>query len=220
MEWVLKAGFTQKHALGRVGELLKMAPEKLADEIGFPKNVHQVQEGMDPKPFDGLTERVQRVNLQMQLDQQIEDLKEGRSWRRFLGQGAVEGKLAKLEQQRKALGDRLDLVSWFYRHPRIWLLGAVRDAVMEVSRHAEIEWVEMETGAGFTPTSAMLLSGNPELAQEFETALSSPFASLSPEFILQKCDGHRTLVFDFEKGQVFFFTPVKDSETASEEAEA
>jgi len=212
--YVLKATFEPDLAVNKVGEMLALAeePERLAEKLGLPGQVDFVKKGIEQADFKRLLKDMEKLKQFVEIEKQIDDIKNGRWAFNFMGKGFGEKKIAGLEEKRRKLGSLIGAPRWFYKQERVRLLAAIRDYAMEISEQGDSEWVEMAMVAVKYPVMDMFESGDHAAAKSLLAAIEKPFAEIDPHFVLNQIEGHRTLTFDFEKSLVTYYVPPRLAE--------
>ena len=207
--YIITATFDADAAFARAAELLALgdSPERLAERLGITRELPVVKQGVQQASFRRLVADVKALKKYVDVRQQIEDVKNGKSMMRFLGEGFKEKQLAKLEEEKKKFGSLLDAPAWFYQQPRVQLLSAIRDCALDGSQQGDAVWAEVEKDKLAFPIVAMFEDANTGFAQELVTQLEKPLKDVDPRFLLEKFEGHRSISFDFDKGTAIYYTP-------------
>ncbi len=184
-------------ALHRISVLLNQSADELCVEFGLSHHHDWVHEGWNSDRSTDLLRKTKEIRLREELELEMRALRKGESALRFLGEERVVAKQQKIKSELATLLTRHDLIRWYYQHPRIWLLAYVRDAALDASRASEAEWVEVEENdERLSPTSSLLLKSDSETVKLYSTLFQKQWSELSPEFILNQIDGHRSLRFE------------------------
>lgn len=203
--WVLQSTFEPRTALHRISVLLNQSADDLCVEFGLSHHHDWVHRGWAPDLTTDLLQKMKEIRLRDELESEMLALRQGRSVLRFLGEERVVAKQQKIKSELTKIVTRHDLIHWYYQHPRIWLLAYVRDAALDASRSSEAEWVEVdENDDTLAPTSSLLLKSDPRIVKQYAPFFQKEWVKLSPEFILNHFDGHRSLRFDMPKQTVSF----------------
>jgi len=207
--YIITATFDADAAFARASELLALgdSPERLAERLGITRDLSVVKQGVQPASFRRLIADVKHLKKYVEVRGQIEDVKNGKSMMRFLGEGFKEKQITKLEEEMKKFGSLIDGPTWFYQQPRVHLLSAIRDCALDGSQQGDAAWTEVERDKLVFPIVAMFESANKEFAQELVTQLERPLKDVDPRFLLEKFEGHRSITFDFDKGVAMYYTP-------------
>jgi hypothetical protein len=207
--YIITATFDADAAFARAAELLALgdSPERLAERLGITRDMAMVKQGVQQASFRRLVSDVKSLKRYVEMTKQIEDVKNGKSMMRFLGEGFKEKQIAKLEDELKKFGSLIDGPAWFYQQPRVQLLSAIRDSALDGSLQGDAVWAEVERESLVFPIAAMYESADAAFAQELITALEKPLKDVDPRFLLEKFEGHRSISFDFDKGMAFYYTP-------------
>ena len=212
--YVITATFDAELAYGRIRELLAMgdAPEALAEKLGITRDAEMVKQGVVTGSFKRLLTDLKRRRQFMEIGQQIADARQGTTMARFLGSGFQEKKVAKLEEERKKFDSPLEAQRWFYSHPRVVLLSAVRDFALDGSLHPDAAWRETEPSQLPFPIASMFEAADLDFAQTLTDELEKPLKQISPEFLLQKFEGHRSIGFDLATSTATYYMPAPAEE--------
>jgi hypothetical protein len=207
--YIITATFDADAAFARAAELLELgdSPERLAERLGITRELAVVKQGVLPASFRRLLADIKSLKKYVDVRQQIEDVKNGKSMMRFLGEGFKDKQLAKLEEELKKCGSLIDGPAWFYRQPRVQLLSAIRDCALDGSQQGDAVWTEVEREKLLFPIAAMFESADSSFAQELMTQIEKPLKDIDPRFLLEKFEGHRSISFDFDKGVAMYYTP-------------
>ena len=207
--YIITATFDADAAFARASELLALgdSPERLAERLGITRDLSVVKQGVQPASFRRLIADVKHLKKYVEVRGQIEDVKNGKSMMRFLGEGFKEKQITKLEEEMKKFGSLIDAPAWFYSQPRVQLLSAIRDCALDGSQQGDAVWTEVEREKLVYPIVAMFESANTGFAQELVTQLEKPLKDVDPRFLLEKFEGNRSISFDFDKGVAMYYTP-------------
>jgi hypothetical protein len=207
--YIITATFDADAAFARASELLTLgdSPERLAERLGITRDLAMVKQGVQQASFRRLIADIKHLRKYVDIQNQIEDVKNGKTVMRFLGDGFKEKQIAKLEEDAKRFGSLIDAPTWFYQQPRVQLLSAIRDLALDGSQQGDAVWTEVERDKLAFPIAAMFESADREFAQELVTQLEKPLKDVDPRFLLEKFEGHRSITFDFDKGMAMYYTP-------------
>jgi hypothetical protein len=207
--YIITATFDADAAFARASELLALgdSPERLAERLGIIRDLAMVKQGVQPASFRRLIADVKHLKQYVDVQRQIEDVKNGKSMMRFLGDGFKEKQIAKLEEEAKKFSSLIDAPAWFYSQPRVQLLSAIRDYALDGSQQGDAVWTEVEREKLVFPICAMYESADREFAQKLVTQLEKPLKDIDSRFLLEKFEGHRSITFDFDKGMAMYYTP-------------
>jgi len=207
--YIITATFDADAAFARATELLALgdSPERLAERLGITRELVVVKQGVQQASFRQLLTEIKNLKKFVEVRQQIEDVKNGKSMMRFLGDGFKEKQITKLEEEMKKFGSLIDGPAWFYQQPRVQLLSAIRDCALDGSQQGDATWTEVERDKLVFPLVTMFESADKDLAQEVVTQLEKPLKDVDPRFLLEKFEGHRSISFDFDKGVAMYYTP-------------
>ena len=207
--YIITATFDADAAFARTAELLALAesPERLAERLGITRELPVVKQGVQQASFRRLLTDLKALKKYVDVRQQIEDVKNGKSMMRFLGEGFKDKQLAKLEAELGKCGSLIDAPQWFYQQPRVQLLSAIRDCALDGSQQGDAVWTEIEREKLEFPIAAMFETADADFAQQLVTQLEKPLKDTDPRFLLEKFEGHRSISFDFDKGVAMYYTP-------------
>jgi hypothetical protein len=207
--YIITATFDPDAAFARAAELLALgdSPERLAERLGVTRDLAIVKQGVQQPSFRRLVGDVKHLKRYVEIRTQIEDVRNGKTVMRFLGEGFKEKQIAKLEEDIKKFGSLLEGPAWFYQQPRVQLLSSIRDSALDASQQGDAVWTEVERESLVFPIAAMFESANTVFAQELVTQLEKPLKDIDPRFLLEKFEGHRSITFDFDKGTAIYYTP-------------
>ena len=207
--FVITATFDPELAYARIRELLTLgdAPEALAERLGVARDVELVKQGVITTSFKRLLTELKRHRQFLDIGQQIAEAREGRTAARFLGAGFQEKKVARLEEERKKFDSPLEAQRWFYSHPRVVLLSAVRDFALDGSLNQDAAWSETELSKLPFPIADMFEAADLDFARTLADELEKPLKQTSPEFLLQKFEGHRSIGFDLATNTATYYMP-------------
>jgi len=209
--FVITATFEAERAFAGINEMLALAdsPEHLAEKLALPLDVETVRQGAAHASFKRMVGDIKKLKHYREMGGQIEALKAGKSMARFLGSGFQEKQMAKLEAERKKFGSPLDSPAWFYQHPRVALLSAIRDYALDFSLQNDAAWVEVEPAQLTFPIAAMYESADVDFAEALVVELEKPLKKIDPKFLLQNFEGHRSISFDLETGVATYYAPAR-----------
>jgi hypothetical protein len=207
--YIITATFDADAAFARAAELLALgdSPERLAERLGITRDTSMVKQGVQQASFRRLVSDVKHLKKYVEVQQQIEDIKGGKSMMRFLGDSFKEKQLAKLDEELKKFSSLLEGPTWFYGQPRVQLLSAIRDFALDGSQQGDAVWSEVERDSLVFPIVAMFEKADKEFAQALVMQLERPLKDTDPRFLLEKFEGHRSISFDFDKGVALYYTP-------------
>jgi hypothetical protein len=205
--YIITATFDADAAFARTAELLALAdsPERLAERLGITRETAMVKQGVQQASFKRVLNDLKGIKKYVDVQQQIEDVKSGKSMMRFLG--LQDKQLAKLEAELAKCGSLIDSPAWFYQQPRVQLLSAIRDCALDGSQQGDAVWTEVEREKLLFPVASMFETADANFARELVTQLEKPLKDTDPRFLLEKFEGHRSISFDFDKGVAMYYTP-------------
>lgn len=205
---VITATFSPDMAEAAVHELLTLGefPERLAEKIGSAKDTEIVAQAVEKCTFKRILSDVQKIRDYLALAHQIDQVKHDKWPLRFLGQSYKEKHLTKLVENRKSFGDLMDAPRWFYQHPRVVVLSAIRDYALDLSQ-SNAHWVDIGKEPLKFPIVQMFERGDVAYAKTLATDLERPFKDIDPRFVLESFEGHRSISFDFSTNVVISYSP-------------
>jgi len=209
--YVVTATFEREIALAKVAELLALAnePEKLAEKLNLSRNLDKVKQGVAITPFGRMPKDVEKLAEFVLLDQERSEVREGKWAFNFMGKNMTLRKLSKISGKIRKLGSLIEAPRWFYKQDRVWLLGAIRDYALVASAHDDGEWFDIDAKPVKLPLVEMFEKGDFDMAKTISEQLEKPLSDLDPMFVLQKMEGHRALLFNFEKNSVVYNSIVR-----------
>ena len=207
--YVITAPFDVEQAHQRTAELLALGetPDHLAEELGLTRDLVAVRAGVQAASFKQVLDDVAKLGKVLSVANQIEKLKTDQSMLRFLGSGFKEKQLAKLEEERGKHGSLLDAPRWFYLQPRVRLLSSIRDYALDNSIQGDPAWNEVDEATLQFPIVAIFENADHDGAQILVEEIEKPFKEISPRFLLESFEGHRSISFDFENGVATYYAP-------------
>ncbi|MEJ0000034.1 MAG: hypothetical protein WDO13_13200 [Verrucomicrobiota bacterium] len=207
--YIITATFDADAAFARASEMLALgdSPERLAERLGVGRDLAMVKLGVPAASFRRVLADIKHLRQYIDVMRQIEDVRNGKSMMRFLGEGFKDKQIAKLEEETKKFGSLIDAPTWFYQQPRVQLLSAIRDHALDGSQQGDATWTEVERERLAFPICAMFEQADSVFAQELVTQLEKPLKDVDPRFLLEKFEGNRSITFDFEKGVAIYYTP-------------
>jgi hypothetical protein len=210
--FVITATFDVEQAHARVSELLGLSdsPERLAEQLGIHRDLQAVRDGIRPASFKQMLSDIERIHKFLGLEEQIEKLKSDKSLLRFLGSGFKEKQLERLEEERRKFGSLIEAPRWFYRQPRVRLLSSIRDYALDNSQQDDARWQEIEEKALVFPIATIYEKADRDGAQILVEEIEKPLKEISPRFLLESFEGHRSISFDFEKGSAIYYAPAPE----------
>ena len=211
--YIITATFDADAAFARTSELLTLgdSPERLAERLGITRDLSMVKQGVVPASFKRVINDVRQLKQYVDLTHQIEEVRNGKTMIRFLGDGFKDKQVAKLEEEAKKFGSLIDGPTWFYQQPRVQLLSAIRDYALDGSQQGDAVWTEIDGTTLVFPIAAMFEAADKVVAQELVTQIEKPLKDIAPRFLLEKFEGNRSINFDLEKGVAIYYAPVSGS---------
>src|SRR5271154_4500708 len=155
--YIITATFDADAAFARTSELLALgdSPERLAERLGVTRDLEVIKQGVVNASFKRLLNDIKELKRYVEINKQIEDVKNGKTVLRFLGEGFKEKQIAKLEEECKRLGSLIEAPKWFYQQPRIQLLSSIRDYALDGSQQGDAVWTETAAEKLVFPIGAM-----------------------------------------------------------------
>jgi hypothetical protein len=207
--YIITATFDPDAAFARTSELLALgdSPERLAERLGITRDLELVKQGVLNASFKRVLNDIKQIEHYVQINRRIEDVKNGNSMLRFLGEGFKEKQIGKLQEERRKFGSLIDAPKWFYQQPRVHLLSSIRDYALDGSQQGDAVWTDIDREKLVFPIAAMFEAADKVFAQELVTQIEKPLKDLDPRYLLEKFEGHRSITFDFDKGVAIYYTP-------------
>ena len=143
----------------------------------------------------------------VEINRRIDEVKNGKSMLRFLGDGFKEKQIAKLEEEAIKVGALIEAPRWFYQQPRVQLLSSIRDYALDGSQQGDAVWTEIEQESLVFPIANMFETADKVFAQNLVAQIEKPLKDIDPRFLLEKFEGNRSITFDFDKGVAIYYTP-------------
>jgi hypothetical protein len=211
--YVITASFDPDQAQFRLTELLTLgdSPDRLAELLGSSRDLEAVREGVRPASFKQMLIDINRLAKFIALENQFEKLKTDKSMLRFLGSNFKEKQLARIEEEKAKLGSLLDAPRWFYAQPRVRLLSAIRDYALDHSQQGEPVWSQVDGKTLVFPIAAIFEKADRDGAQIMVEEIEKPLQNISPRFLLESFEGHRSIGFDLEKGVATYYVPAPEA---------
>jgi hypothetical protein len=211
--YIITATFDAEQAQAHMTELLTMgdSPDRLAELLGLPRDLEAVREGVRASSFKQMLIDIDRLQKIIDVEEQMEKLKTDKSMLRFLGSGFKEKQFARLEEEQRKLGSPLDAPRWFYRQPRVRLLSAIRDYALDHSQQGDAVWNEVDEKVLVFPIANIFEKADRDGAQILVEEIEKPLQNVSPRFLLESFEGHRSISFDLTNGIAFYYTPTSGS---------
>ena len=87
--YIITATFDADAAFARTSELLTLgdSPERLAERLGIPRDIEIVKQGVVNASFKRVITDVKQLKHFVEVNKQIDDIKNGKTVLRFLGEG-------------------------------------------------------------------------------------------------------------------------------------
>ena len=207
--YIITASFDSDAAFAKTSELLALgdSPERLAERLGITRDLEIVKLGVVNAPFKRVVADLERLKHYVELEQQIEDIKNDKSMLRFLGSGFKEKQIAKLEEVLRKFGPLIEAPRWFYVQPRTQLLAAIRDYALDGSQQGDAVWAEIDEEKLVFPIAQMFEDADLVFAESLVAEMEKPLKDVDPRFLLEKFEGNRSISFDFETSVALYYTP-------------
>ena len=214
--YVITATFDPEQAEAHAAELLALgdSPDHLAQALGIPRDFESVRQGVQTASFRQLIDEVAKLRKVLDIENQITKLRRDQSMLRFLGSGFKEKQLARLDEERQSFGSLIDAPRWFYSHPRVRLLASIRDYALDHSQQGDASWTEVNERTLVFPIAAIFEKGDRDGAKIVAEELEKPLKNISPRFLLESFEGHRSITFDFKTGTAIYYVPAPNPEAA------
>jgi hypothetical protein len=206
---VIAASFDLEAALSRASEVLALgdSPERLAEKLGITRDLDMIKEGVAQASFKRLREDIVKIKQYLDVERQVEEIKNGGSMLRFLGDKFKDKQVARLEEDLRKFGDLIEAPRWFYKQARVQLLSSIRDYALDGSQQGDAAWIEIEEDKLVFPIVNMYEKADQSFAHKLADQLEKPLKDVDPKFLLEKFEGNRSISFDFEKGIATYYTP-------------
>src|SRR5271170_345295 len=104
--YIITATFDADAAFARASELLALgdSPERLAERLGITRDLEMVKAGVATASFKRLVTDIVRLKRFVEIDNQVEEIKNDKSMLRFLGTSFKEKQITRLEEERRKFG--------------------------------------------------------------------------------------------------------------------
>jgi len=210
---IIAASFDADAALSRASEVLALgdSPERLAEKLGITRDLDMIKEGVTQASFKRLVTDIIKLKQYLEVERQIDEIKNGGSMLRFLGEKFKDKQVVRLEEDLRKFGDLIEAPRWFYKQPRVQLLSAIRDYALDGSQQGDAAWIEIEEEKLVFPIVNMYENADQSFAQKLADQLEKPLKDIDPKYLLEKFEGNRSISFDFEKGIATYYTPAPSS---------
>jgi hypothetical protein len=207
--YIISASFDLDLACIKASELLALgdSPERLAERLGITRDLDVVKEGVAEASFSRIIADLVKIKKYIDVEQQIEDVKNGKSMLGFLGSGYKEKQIAKLKEELRKFGALIEAPRWFYAQPRVRLLSAIRDYALDGSQQGDAAWQEVDEKTLVFPIAEMYENMDRAFAEALIQELEKPLKDVDPKFLLQKFEGNRSITFDFAAGSATYYAP-------------
>jgi len=214
--YIITATFEAEQAFARAGELLALgdAPERLAERLGIMRDIATVKQGVANTSFERLLEDIMKLKQFIAIEKQIEEVQGDKTMLRFLGAKFKEKQIAKLQQERRKFGSLIEAPRWFYKQPRVQLLSAIRDYALDGSQQGDAVWTDIDEKKLVFPIANMFEAADLEAAKVLVTHLEKPLKDIDPQFLLEKFEGNRSIMFDFKTSMASYYAPAPSHGTA------
>jgi hypothetical protein len=207
--YIITASFDPDAAFARASELLALgdSPERLAERLGITRDLNLVKQGVMVASFKRLLNDIAELKHYIEVNQQIEEVRQGKTMLRFLGDGFKEKQIAKLEAESRKFGSLIEGPKWFYEQPRVHLLSSIRDYALDGSQQGDAAWIDVDRSKLVFPIVSMFEAADKVFAQDLVAQIEKPLKDVDPRFLLEKFEGHRSITFDFDKGAAIYYSP-------------
>jgi hypothetical protein len=211
--YIISAPFDSELAYAKASELLALgdSPERLAERLDTARELEVIKQGAAKASFEQLLQDLARLKQFIEIEKQIEDVKNDQSMLRFLGSKFKEVQIAKLEEERRKFGSLIEAPRWFYKQPRVRLLSAIRDYALDGSQQGDAAWIEVDEKKLFFPLAEMFEKADITFAKTVQAELEKPLKNVDPRFLLEKFEGNRSIAFDFQAGVATYYVPTPAS---------
>jgi hypothetical protein len=207
--FIITATFDEELALNRIREMLALTdtPEALSERLGMTNDLELVRQAVITPSFKRLLTEIKSRRQYMEIGEQIEEAKSGKSVSRLFGSGFQEKKIARLEAERRKIPSLDAAQRWFYTHPRVVLLSSIRDFALDGALHPDAAWREANIADLPFPIAKMFETADLDFAKELATELEKPLKQADPRFLLTKFEGHRSIGFDVATQTATYYVP-------------
>lgn len=207
--YIISASFDSDAAYAKTSELLALGdlPERLAERLGIMRDIEMVKEGVQAVSFKKVMTDIGQLKHYIEIERHIDEIKNGKTMGRFLGEKFQEKQVAKLEEQKRKIGSLIEAPRWFYKQPRVQLLSAIRDYALDGSQQGDAAWTEIEEEKLVFPIAQMFESADHVFAETLIGQLEKQLKDVDPRFLLERFEGNRSITFDFEKSVALYYTP-------------
>jgi hypothetical protein len=213
--FIITATFDEELALTRIREMLALTdtPETLAERLGLANDFDLVKQAVITPSFKRLLTDIKSRRQYVEIGEQIDEAKAGKSVSRLFGTAFQEKKVARLEEERRKIPPVEAVQRWFYTHPRVVLLSSIRDFALDGSLHPDAAWREVTIADLPFPIAKMFETADLDFAKELTAELEKPLKQADAKFLLTKFEGHRSIGFDVATQTATYYVPAP-SETA------
>ena len=91
------------------------------------------------------------------------------------------------------------------------LLSAIRDYALDHSQQGDAVWSQVDGKTLVFPIVAIFEKADRDGAQIMVEEIEKPLQNISPRFLLESFEGHRSISFDLEKGQATYYVPASEA---------
>ena len=213
--FVITATFEEELALSRIRDMVALAdtPDTLAERLGMTRDLELVRQAVVTPSLKRLMTELKARRQFLEITQQIAEARSGKSVSRLFGSGFSEKKIKRLEDERKKIPPPVEAKKWFYSHPRVVLLSAIRDFALDGALHPDAAWREVEPSSLPFPIATMFETADLDFAKELTNELEKPLKQIDPKFLLEKFEGQRSIGFDLKTHIATYYVPAP-AETA------
>jgi hypothetical protein len=207
--YIISVSFDPDLACMKAGELLALgdSPERLAERLGITRDLDTVKRGVAQASFTRLLNDLTRIKQYVDVEKQIEDVKNGKTMLSFLGAGHKDKQIAKLKEQLRKFGALIEAPRWFYSQPRVRVLSAIRDYALDGAQQGDADWKDVDEKTLVFPIAEMYENMNRAFAETLIKELEKPLRDVDPRYLLEKFEGNRSITFDFGAGTATYYTP-------------
>jgi hypothetical protein len=207
--YIIVASFDPGLACLKASELLALgdSPERLAERLGITRDIETVKQGVAEASFARVINDLARIKQYIDVEQQIEDVKAGKTLLSFLGAAHKEKQIAKLKEELRKFGALIEAPRWFYSQPRIRLLSAIRDYALDGSQQGDAAWKEVDEKTLVFPIAEMYENMDRAFAETLIEEVEKPLKDVDPKYLLEKMEGNRSISFDFNAGVATYYAP-------------
>jgi hypothetical protein len=207
--FVITATFDEELALNHIREMFALTdtPEQLAERLGMTRDLDLVRRAVVTPSFKRLVTEIKSRRQYLEIGEQIDEARGGKSVSRLFGSGFQEKKIARLEQERRKIPPLEVAQRWFYSHPRVILLSTIRDFALDGCLHPDAVWREVSPASLTFPLAKMFETADLEFAKKVAAELEKPLKQADAKFLLTRFEGHRSIGFDIATQTATYYVP-------------